>query len=100
MSELLSSLAHFHTSAFPSFLVEQIWERIISVATLVSNYPREFQFPVMNLATKVTREKSAFLMVQLTSFIIALLLSTHSPEKPLMTNEFEEFLPILVIYHS
>lgn len=74
MSELLSSLASFHTSTFPSFLVKQIWERIISVASLVSNYPSESQFPFMDLATKITREKSALLMIQLTFFIIALLL--------------------------
>lgn len=76
-----------------------------SVAILVSNYPSESQFPFMDLATKIAREKSALLMTQLTSFIIALLLETHSPDKPLMTNEFNEFLPILlglglVICHS
>lgn len=66
--------------------MKQIWERIISVASLVSNYPRESLLPFMDLATETAREKFALLMTQLMSFIIVVLLETHSPDKPLMTN--------------
>lgn len=83
----------FHTGTFHSFLIKGSWERIGSVASLASNYLNESQFPFINLARGITREKPALLMIQ---WHHSSLFYTHFLDKLRVTNR--ELIPIFLVW--